>query len=139
MTLVKKNPPYIQIFGDAVPGAKMAQSSVFFKANGEPNANMAMAGLGLSAAGALAGYKMWKHHPVLGAFVGLAAGASVIPAVKGTSEDRMRALEHAVAVGGGVALSLAWKKHSAWGYVLGGLAGGIAASSVISKPKGTPV
>lgn len=139
MALVKKNPPYIQIFGDATPGVKMTQSSVFFKANGEPNAGMAMGALGLGAAGAFTGYKMWKHHPVLGAFVGLAAGAAVLPIAKGTTLDRMEALEHAIAIGGGVALSLGWKKHPAWGYLLGGIAGSVVASAAIPKPKGTTV
>lgn len=84
--------------------------------------------------GAVAGYKLFKKHPVLGALGGLAVGSSVMDAVKG-GDDRLRAACRVGVAGAGIAGSLMWKKHPILGYA-GGTALGVGAVLLTPQTKG---
>lgn len=105
----------ITIYGEAAAIAK-----------NQPSAGHLMATRVLpAAAGAGAGYWYGKkhHHKWLGLLGGMAVGGSIVPLVSG--ENRADAIVHMGAAGAGVVASLRWKKHPAWGYILGSVGGSI--------------
>lgn len=85
--------------------------------------------LGLSAVGALAGYFLGKsrQHPVLGVFAGMGVGCAAGQAASGYYG---LAATSVAAVAAGTGLSLRWKAHPAWGYVLGSLVVGGVSTAV---------
>ncbi len=66
------------------------------------------------AVGVLGGV-FWKKHRVLGVLGGLAAGGSIYPLAKGELGSAARTL---IPTAAGIGVSLKWKKHPAWGYIL---------------------
>ena len=87
-----------------------------------------------AAAGAFAGFKMWKHHKWLGLFTGLAVGDAAYPLATGKgAKGRQLAATQTVAAAGSVLGAKAWKKHPVLGWLLGGLAGSFAGSKFIPR------
>jgi hypothetical protein len=83
-----------------------------------------------SLVAAVVGAVVWKQHRVLGFLGGAAAGANAYALATGDNGvyGRGPAAGLMAAAGAGVGLSLYWKKHSFWGYVLGHM----GASTVVS-------
>jgi hypothetical protein len=82
------------------------------------------------AAVGVAGYMLWKKHPVLGFFAGESLGLNAVRFVRNEGEDRTRALCNMGMTAAAVAGSLMWKKHPFWGFVVGLVVGGVATSFV---------
>lgn len=117
---------YLQIIADALPAVTS------MKAAAQVSNGTALVSLGASAAGGYAGYRMWKKHPVLGALIGLEAGQGVL-LVKGSNDDRLRAVSRMVGTGVGVVVSTRWKRHPALGFIIGLLGGDFMTSVMIEK------
>jgi len=111
---------YVSLIGQA------AQKAVPISAHDE--AQLSMVGVLVPAVAlGVVGALVWKQHRVLGALGGFAVGGSVYPIAKG---QYVRGVEGLVPTAVGIGLSLKWKKHPAWGFVLGSLGAGFALAAV---------
>ena len=89
--------------------------------------------LGASILGGAVGSLLWEDHPVLGLFGGWAVGDSVGLVQRNHADDIPYAL---APTGAGIGLSLAWKKHPAWGYILGSMGTALMTAAIPTSPAG---
>jgi ammonia channel protein AmtB len=78
---------------------------------------------GAMLVGGIAGYVLWKKHPVVGVFSGMAVGGAGVTAATGKPVHGAAHLGSAAAA---AYCSLKWQKHPALGYILGSLAASVA-------------
>ena len=97
----------------------------------QPDSKMALVKTIVPAAvGGVAGFMVWKQHPVLGFLAGESLGVNALRFVRNQGDDRTRAACNFGVTAAGVAGSLMWKKHQVLGFVLG-LAAGVVATSFV--------
>lgn len=85
----------------------------------------------------VAGYFLWKKHPILGGIVGFNAGQGAMSLVQGDAP--VKVVPSMASTMAGVVGALAWKDHPVLGFIAADYAGSVVANtttSFVKKVKG---